>query len=63
LVVVADTERQFSLNRALALRRLRSLLASGDEAAVRALVTARRQIHDDLVRGDPVRTFTCRRGS
>jgi len=63
LVVVADTERQFSLNRALALRRLRSLLASGDEAAVRALVTARRQIHDDLVRGDPVRTFTSRPGN
>jgi peptide chain release factor len=56
LVVVADTERQFALNRATALRLLRERLAAGDEAAARALVTARWQIHDDLVRGDPIRT-------
>ncbi|WP_030436957.1 peptide chain release factor H [Actinoplanes subtropicus] len=63
LVVVADTERQFSLNRSLALRRLRELLAAGDAASARALADARWQIHDDLVRGDPVRTFTSRPGS
>ena len=55
LVVVADTERQFTLNRALAMRRLRELLATGDRTAARAVVSARWQIHDDLVRGDPVR--------
>ncbi|MFF5079279.1 peptide chain release factor H [Actinoplanes sp. NPDC000266] len=56
LVVVADTERRFSLNRAIALRRLRARLQEGDESAARAAGTARWQIHDDLVRGNPVRT-------
>ncbi|MFG1991709.1 peptide chain release factor H [Actinoplanes sp. NPDC048988] len=56
LVVVADTERQFSLNRAVALRRLQARLQEADEAAARAVETSRWRIHDDLVRGDPVRT-------
>lgn len=56
LVVVADTERQFGLNRRLALLRLRHRIERGDEAAGDAVVTARWRIHDDLVRGDPVRT-------
>ncbi|XVV10990.1 peptide chain release factor H [Actinoplanes sp. CA-131856] len=60
LVVVADTERQFSLNRAVALRRLRARLQEGDESAARAAETSRWQIHDDLVRGNPVRTERAR---
>ncbi|WP_433381112.1 peptide chain release factor H [Actinoplanes sp. CA-142083] len=56
LVVVVDTERQFTLNRGLAMRQLRARLAQGDAAAAQALTTARWQVHDDLVRGDPVRT-------
>ncbi|MFC0006378.1 peptide chain release factor H [Micromonospora siamensis] len=55
LVVVVDTERQFSLNRRLAVQRLRERLADGDDAARAALDSARWQVHDDLVRGDPVR--------
>ncbi|WDZ83642.1 peptide chain release factor H [Micromonospora cathayae] len=55
LVVVVDTERQFSLNRRLALDLIRRRLADGDEAAGRAVAAARRRIHDELVRGDPVR--------
>ncbi|MGK5678176.1 peptide chain release factor-like protein [Actinoplanes sp. URMC 104] len=55
LVVVVDTERQFGLNRRIALRLLRDRLASGDAAAERAAVTARWRVHDGLVRGDPVR--------
>jgi peptide chain release factor len=55
IVVVADSERQFTLNRAAALRLIRGRLARGDEDAARALLTARWQIHDDLIRGDPVR--------
>lgn len=55
LVVVVDTERQFSLNRGLALRLLRRRIADGDDVAGRALTTARRRLHDELVRGDPVR--------
>jgi len=56
LVVVVDRERQFSLNRAIALRLLRQRIEAGDEAARRAVTTARWRIHDDLVRGDPIRT-------
>lgn len=55
MVVVVDTERQFSLNRQIALRLLRERIAQGDEAAGRAVTAARRRIHDELVRGDPVR--------
>ncbi|WP_327026224.1 peptide chain release factor H [Micromonospora sp. NBC_01739] len=55
LVVVVDTERQFSLNRRIALRLLRQRLADRDESAVRDATTARWQLHDRLVRGDPVR--------
>ncbi|MEU8046376.1 peptide chain release factor H [Micromonospora echinofusca] len=55
LVVVVDTERQFSLNRRLALQLLRQRVARGDEAAGRAVVAARWRIHDELVRGDPTR--------
>ncbi|MET8910977.1 peptide chain release factor H [Micromonospora sp. NPDC004551] len=55
IVVVVDTERQFGLNRGIALRLLRQRLAAGDEAAGRAVVAARWRVHDELVRGDPVR--------
>ncbi|MDP9793628.1 peptide chain release factor [Catenuloplanes nepalensis] len=56
LVVVADTERHFGLNRSLALRRLRERVEAGDAAAAERLKTQRWEVHDDLVRGDPVRT-------
>ncbi|MCG5447431.1 peptide chain release factor H [Micromonospora sp. NIE79] len=55
LVVVVDEERQFSLNRRVALDLLRQRIEQGDEAARRAVTTARWRIHDELVRGDPVR--------
>ncbi|QYC45179.1 Peptide chain release factor 2 [Nonomuraea coxensis DSM 45129] len=55
IVVVVDTERQFSLNRRIALRLLRERVERGDEAAERAVTAARRRVHDELVRGDPVR--------
>lgn len=55
LVVVVDTERQFSLNRRIALRLLRERLESADAAAERDAVTARWRVHDDLVRGNPTR--------
>ncbi|MCF0092992.1 peptide chain release factor H [Micromonospora sp. NPDC049114] len=55
LVVVVDDERQFSLNRRIALDLLRQRVERGDEAARRAVTTARWRIHDDLVRGDPTR--------
>ncbi|MCX5117779.1 peptide chain release factor H [Micromonospora sp. NBC_00362] len=55
LVVVVDEERQFSLNRRIALDLLRQRIEQGDEAARRAVTTARWRIHDGLVRGDPVR--------
>jgi peptide chain release factor len=56
LVVVADTERQFSQNRRLALERIRARLEHDGRAVDRAVVTGRWRIHDELVRGDPVRT-------
>ena len=56
IVVVVDTERQFSQNRRLALERIRDRLARGDRAEERAVVTGRRRIHDELVRGNPTRT-------
>ncbi|GAA0802439.1 peptide chain release factor H [Spirilliplanes yamanashiensis] len=55
-VVVVDTERQFTLNRRLALDLLRRRLADHAEAATRSATTARWRLHDDLVRGDPIRT-------
>ncbi|MFG2041007.1 peptide chain release factor H [Dactylosporangium sp. NPDC048998] len=55
LVVVVDTERQFGQNRRLALDLLRRRLGEGDAAAGRAIEAARWHIHDELVRGDPVR--------
>ncbi|MER7008628.1 peptide chain release factor H [Dactylosporangium sp. NPDC000555] len=55
LVVVVDTERQFGQNRRIALDLLRRRLGEGDAAAARALDAARRHMHDELVRGDPVR--------
>lgn len=55
IVVVVDTERQFNLNRRTALQLLRQRIERDDEAAARATVTARWQIHDQLVRGNPVR--------
>ncbi|MCI4066877.1 peptide chain release factor H [Micromonospora sp. R77] len=57
-VVVVDTERQFGLNRRIALDLLRQRLDEGDEVAGRAVTAARRRLHDELVRGDPVRVFT-----
>jgi peptide chain release factor len=55
LVVVVDTERQFGQNRRLALELLRERIERDDRAAGRAMDTARWRIHDELVRGDPVR--------
>lgn len=55
IVVVVDTERLFSLNRRLAMQLLRQRLEHGDDAAGRAVTTARWRIHDDLVRGNPTR--------
>ncbi|GGR93083.1 peptide chain release factor H [Micromonospora fulviviridis] len=54
-VVVVDTERQFSLNRRIAVELLRRRIEQADEAARRALTTDRWRVHDELVRGDPVR--------
>ena len=54
-VVVVDTERQLSLNRVIALRLLRDRLEQRDTQVARAAVTARWRVHDELVRGDPVR--------
>jgi peptide chain release factor len=56
IVVVADTERQFSLNRRIAIELLRQRLERADEAAGRAVTTARWRVHDELVRGNPTRT-------
>lgn len=56
MVVVVDTERQFSLNRRLTLHLLRQRIAQTDEAAVRSASTARWRVHDQLVRGNPTRT-------
>jgi peptide chain release factor len=55
IVVVVDTERQFALNRRLAIQLLRQRIADGDETVERAATTARWRIHDDLVRGNPTR--------
>jgi peptide chain release factor len=57
-VVVVDTERQFSLNRRIAIRLLRERLERGDDQAGRAVVTARWRVHDELVRGNPTRVFS-----
>jgi peptide chain release factor len=54
-VVVVDTERQFSLNRRIAMNLLRQRLEHGDEAAGKDITTARWRIHDELVRGNPTR--------
>lgn len=55
LVVVVDDERRFETNRRLALERLRHRLAETDAAADRASGAARRRMHDEIVRGNPVR--------
>jgi len=55
IVVVVDTERQFGLNRSRAMALLRRRLEQRDDAAERAADTARWHVHDELVRGDPVR--------
>jgi peptide chain release factor len=55
IVVVVDTERHFGLNRRIALDRLRQRLQQRDDAAGRAFTTARRRVHDELVRGNPIR--------
>ncbi|WP_033337670.1 peptide chain release factor H [Catenuloplanes japonicus] len=55
IVVVADAERKFGLNRTLALRMLRERLEAGDAVAAERVRTQRWEVHDDLVRGDPVR--------
>ncbi|WP_432993306.1 peptide chain release factor H [Dactylosporangium sp. CA-233914] len=56
LVVVVDTERHLALNRRLALQQLRDRLERDARAAADALTTARWHIHDELIRGNPVRT-------
>ena len=56
LVVVVDTERQFSQNRRLALELIQRRLEAGDRETEAAARTDRRRTHDDLVRGNPTRT-------
>ena len=55
MVVVVDTERQFSQNRRLALDLLRRRLDDRNRAASQAVETTRWRIHDELVRGNPTR--------
>ncbi|MFE9692473.1 peptide chain release factor H [Micromonospora sp. NPDC005806] len=55
LVVVVDTERQFSLNRRIAIQLLRQRIEHRDEAARQAVTAARWRVHDELVRGNPTR--------
>lgn len=55
IVVVVDTERQFSQNRRLALELLRQRIEHDDRIVDRAVTTARWRIHDELVRGNPTR--------
>ncbi|MFC7547816.1 peptide chain release factor H [Plantactinospora sp. GCM10030261] len=55
IVVVVDAERQFSQNRRLAMDLLRRRLNADDRAADRAITAARWHIHEELVRGNPVR--------
>jgi peptide chain release factor len=55
IVVVVDTERQFSLNRRLAMRLLRQRVEDSDDAARSAGTTARWHVHDELIRGNPTR--------
>lgn len=55
MVVVVDTERQFSLNRRIAMRLLRQRIEQGNEAAGRAATVDRWRLHDELVRGNPTR--------
>ena len=57
IVVVVDTERQFSLNRRIAMQVLRQRIEHGNEAAERAVTAARRRVHDELVRGNPTRVL------
>jgi peptide chain release factor len=54
-VVVVDTERRAHLNRQLALELLRQRLERGDATRARAVASARRRLHDGLVRGAPTR--------
>lgn len=54
-VVVVDTERQFSLNRRIAVDLLRQRIERREDAAGRAHATAVWRIHDQLVRGNPTR--------
>jgi peptide chain release factor len=56
IVVVVDTERQFSQNRRLALELIRQRMVRIDTVAGRAVTAARWRIHDELVRGNPTRT-------
>ncbi len=55
MVVVVDTERQFGQNRRLAMELLRRRVERDNRTAVRALGTDRWRLHDELVRGNPVR--------
>jgi peptide chain release factor len=55
-VVVVDTERQFSLNRRIAMQLIQQRLEDSDTAEERAITTARWRVHDELVRGNPTRT-------
>lgn len=56
IVVVVDTERQFSQNRRIAMQLLRQRIADDNQAVDHAAATARWHIHDELVRGNPTRT-------
>jgi peptide chain release factor len=52
---LVDTERQFSQNRRLALERLRQRIEHDERAAGRAVTKASWRIHDEIVRGNPIR--------
>lgn len=55
LVVVADTERQFSANRRIAVHRLRQQIEHAHAAAQRDAMTDLWATHDQLTRGNPAR--------
>lgn len=62
LVVVADTERQFSANRRIALQRLRQRIEQAQVATQQDTATDLWATHDQLIRGNPTRLERPQRG-
>lgn len=56
LVVVVDTERQFSANRRIALQRLRQRIEQAQVTTQQDATADRWATHDQLIRGNPTRT-------